>query len=68
MGHLLLLLFLRLGAVVVGVIEDVIHGPFDKFLKTENFPILTSLVSLGWDGQSPFNAEVYFINLQDQQL
>lgn len=47
-----------------GVIEDVIHGPFDKFLKTENFPILTSLVSLGWDGQSPFNAEVYFINLQ----
>ena len=47
-----------------GVIEDVIRGPFDKFLKTDNFPILTSLVSLGWDGQSPFNAEVYFINLQ----
>jgi len=47
-----------------GVIEDIICGPFDKFLKTENFPILTSLVSLGWDGQSPFNAEVYFINLQ----
>jgi len=47
-----------------GVIEDIIYGPFDKFLKTENFPILTSLVSLGWDGQSPFNAEVYFINLQ----
>jgi membrane protease subunit (stomatin/prohibitin family) len=47
-----------------GVIEDVIYGPHDKFLKTENFPILTSLVSLGWDGKSPFNAEVYFINLQ----
>jgi membrane protease subunit (stomatin/prohibitin family) len=47
-----------------GVIEDIIHGPCDKFLKTENFPILTSLVSLGWDGNSPFNAEVYFFNLQ----
>jgi len=47
-----------------GVIEDIILGPFDKFLQTENFPILTSFVSLGWDGKSPFNAEVYFINLQ----
>lgn len=47
-----------------GVIEDIIYGPHDKFLKTENFPILTRLVSLGWDGESPFNAEVYFVNLQ----
>ena len=46
------------------VIEDIIYGPADQFLKTENFPILTSLVSLGWDGKSPFNAEVYFFNLQ----
>lgn len=47
-----------------GIIEDVIIGPFDKVLKTENFPVLTSLVSLGWDGQSPFNAEIYYFNLQ----
>jgi len=47
-----------------GVIEDIITGPVDQFLKTDNFPILTSLVSLGWDGKSPFNAEIYFINLQ----
>ena len=47
-----------------GTIEDIITGPCDKFLKTDNFPILTSLVSLGWDGKSPFNAEVYFFNLQ----
>ena len=47
-----------------GVIEDVLTGPIDKFLKTDNFPILTSLVSLGWDGKSPFNAEVYYFNLQ----
>jgi membrane protease subunit (stomatin/prohibitin family) len=47
-----------------GVFEDVLTGPIDKFLKTDNFPILTSLVSLGWDGKSPFNAEVYYFNLQ----
>jgi membrane protease subunit (stomatin/prohibitin family) len=47
-----------------GVIEDIIIGPYDNFLKTENIPILTSLISLGWDGNSPFNAEVYYFNLQ----
>jgi len=47
-----------------GIIEDIILGPCDKFLKTENFPILASLVSMGWDGNSPFNAEIYYFNLQ----
>lgn len=46
-----------------GTIQDFIQGPYDGFVKTDNFPILTSLVSLGWDGKSPFQAEVYFINL-----
>jgi len=46
-----------------GTIQDFIQGPYDGFIKTDNFPILTSLVSLGWDGNSPFQAEVYFINL-----
>ncbi len=46
-----------------GKIHDYIIGPFDGFIKTENFPILSSFVSLGWDGKSPFQAEIYFINL-----
>lgn len=46
-----------------GTLQDFIQGPYDGFIKTDNFPILTSIVSLGWDGKSPFQAEVYFINL-----
>ena len=46
-----------------GTSQDFITGPFDGFIKTDNFPILTSLVSLGWDGESPFQAEIYFFNL-----
>lgn len=46
-----------------GTIQDIIKGPYDGFIKTDNFPILTSLVSLGWDGKSPFQAEIYFFNL-----
>jgi len=46
-----------------GAIQDFILGPYDSFIKTDNFPILTSLVSLGWDGKSPFQAEIYFFNL-----
>lgn len=46
-----------------GTIQDFIKGPYDGFVKTDNFPILTSLVSLGWDGKSPFQAEIYFFNL-----
>lgn len=46
-----------------GAIQDFILGPYDSFIKTDNFPILTSLVSLGWDGKSPFQAEIYFLNL-----
>ena len=44
-------------------IQDFITGPYDGFIKTDNFPVLTSLVSLGWDGKSPFQAEIYFFNL-----
>ena len=46
-----------------GAMQDFIQGPFDGFIKTDNFPILTNLVSLGWDGKSPFQAEIYFFNL-----
>ncbi len=46
-----------------GTMQDFIEGPFDQILDTENFPVLSSLIGLAFDGVSPFQAEVYFINL-----
>lgn len=46
-----------------GTIQDFIEGPHDEMLKTANFPILSSIVGSLWGGESPFQAEVYFINL-----
>jgi len=46
-----------------GVLQDYIAGPFDQTIKTANFPVLSSIVGLAFDGNSPFQAEVYFINL-----
>ena len=46
-----------------GVYQDYIEGPFDQTLKTKNLPILTSLLGLVYEGDSPFQAEVYYINL-----
>ncbi len=42
---------------------DYIEGPFDETIKTKNFPILSTILGAGYDGESPFQAEVYFINL-----
>lgn len=42
---------------------DVIFGPFDDIIKSENLPVLSSIVGLAYKGGSPFQAEVYFINL-----
>ena len=46
-----------------GTMQDFIVGPFDQTIKTANFPILASIVGLAYDGGTPFQAEVYFINL-----
>ena len=46
-----------------GSVQDYIVGPFDETIKTANFPILSSIVGLAFGGESPFQAEVYFINL-----
>ena len=46
-----------------GTMQDYIVGPFDETIKTTNLPILTSIVGLAFDGNSPFQAEIYFINL-----
>ena len=43
--------------------QDFIIGPHDETIKTANFPILTSIVGSLWGGSSPFQAEIYFINL-----
>lgn len=42
---------------------DYIRGPFDQTIKTANFPVLSKIVGLAYGGDSPFQAEVYFINL-----
>lgn len=46
-----------------GSMQDFIEGPYDETIKTANFPVLTSIVGLAFGGSSPFQAEVYFINL-----
>ena len=47
-----------------GSMQDFIEGPFDETIKTANFPVLASIVGMAFGGESPFQAEVYFINLQ----
>lgn len=47
-----------------GVMQDFIVGPYDDTIKTANFPVLSSIVGMAFGGESPFQAEVYFINLQ----
>lgn len=46
-----------------GAMQDFIVGPFDQTIKTANLPVLASIVGLAYDGGTPFQAEVYFINL-----
>lgn len=46
-----------------GSMQDFIEGPYDQTIKTANFPILTSIVGAAFGGSSPFQAEIYFINL-----
>ena len=60
----------RDGAVAVfvykqkdGTIQDFIEGPYDQILSTKNIPVIASVVGLAYDGGTPFQAEVYFINL-----
>ncbi len=46
-----------------GVMQDYIEGPYDEKIKTKNFPVLASIVGLAFEGGTPFQAEIYFINL-----
>lgn len=46
-----------------GTVMDYIEGPYDGTVKTANLPVLTSIVGLAFGGESPFQAEIYFMNL-----
>ena len=46
-----------------GSMQDFIVGPYDQTIKTANFPVLSSVVGAAFGGASPFQAEIYFINL-----
>ncbi|MBB1077278.1 SPFH domain-containing protein [Rhodoferax sp. 4810] len=50
-----------------GTMQDFIEGPFDETIKTHNFPVISNIIGLAYAGQSPFQAEVYFINLAGMQ-
>ena len=43
--------------------QEFIVGPYDGTIKTANLPILTSIVGLAYGHETPFQAEIYFINL-----
>lgn len=46
-----------------GTMQDFIVGPFDQAIKTANFPVLARIVGLAYEGGTPLQAEIYFINL-----
>lgn len=46
-----------------GTMQDYIVGPYDEKIKTANFPILSGIIGTAFSGDTPFQAEVYFINL-----
>ena len=43
--------------------QDFIVGPFDQTIRTANLPVLSSIIGLAFEGGTPFQAEIYFINL-----
>lgn len=46
-----------------GTMQECIEGPCDILIDTENFPILANILGLAYGGGTPFQAEIYFINL-----
>ena len=44
-------------------VQEFIVGPHDEIIKTANLPIISSIIGLAYAGGTPFQAEVYFINL-----
>lgn len=46
-----------------GEMHDCLVGPYDGTLKTANLPVLSGLLGALYGGDTPFQAEVFFINL-----
>ena len=46
-----------------GTVQDYIEGPADTIVDTKNLPIISSIIGMAYNGSSPFQAEVYFVNL-----
>ena len=44
------------------VFNDYIVGPFEDTLHTKNIPVIGAIIASFWGGDTPFQAEVYFIN------
>ena len=42
---------------------DIILGPYNGTIDSGNLPVIASVVGAAFDGGSPFQAEVYYINL-----
>lgn len=46
-----------------GIVQEYIEGPFDEKIETKNLPVITKALGTLYDGNSPFQSEIYFINL-----
>lgn len=46
-----------------GTQMDFIEGPYNDTIKTGNFPVLSSIVGLAFGGGTPFQAEIYYVNM-----
>lgn len=46
-----------------GIQKEMITGPTDMVLKTENIPIISNILNIAYNGESPFTAEAFFVNL-----
>ena len=42
---------------------DIIKGPYNDIIKTENMPVLASIIGAAYAGGTPFQAEIYYFNL-----
>lgn len=42
---------------------DIIKGPYNDVVKTENMPVLANIIGAAYAGGTPFQAEVYYFNL-----
>lgn len=45
------------------IVQDYIAGPFEDTIKTSNLPVIASVIGAAYAGGTPWQAEVYFINL-----